>query len=62
MRFFGLGFILCKAVQKKYFVLKYFREVQVVAIRNKPFNDQLNVVDFYLWNLQPLHNPKSAEI
>ena len=60
--FFGLDFILCKAVQKKNFVLKYFPEVQVVTIRNKTFNDQLNVADFYLWNLRPLDNPKTAEI
>ena len=49
-----LGFILCKAEQpllRKEFVLKYFHEVQLVTIRNKLFNDQSNVPDFYLWNL-----------
>ena len=48
LHFFGLGFILYKAVQKKYFALKYFPEVQVVTIRNKPFIDQSNVAYFYL--------------
>ena len=55
--FIELGFILCKAEQpllRKEFVLKYFHEVQLVTIRNKLFNDQSNVPDFYLWNLWPL--------